>query len=95
MRQFKLSLGALNLFHWTTYKRNPVGKPLLIADTNTESLCFINVSWRGTSLFDFFNSLLAKVQMIIYKIHNCRTNIYKKSFLPTTISKWNAFPIDI
>ena len=25
----------------------------------------------------------------------CRTNIYKKSFLPTTISEWNAFPIDI
>ena len=33
--------------------------------------------------------------MIIYEIHNCRTNIYKKSFLPTTISEWNAFPIDI
>ena len=33
--------------------------------------------------------------MIIYEIHNCRTNIYKKSFLPTSISEWNAFPIDI
>ena len=25
----------------------------------------------------------------------CRTNIYKNSFLPTTISEWNAFPIEI
>ena len=33
--------------------------------------------------------------MIIYEIHNCRTNIYKKSFLPTTLSEWNACPIDI
>ena len=33
--------------------------------------------------------------MIIDEIHNCRTNIYKKSFLPTTKSEWNAFPIDI
>ena len=33
--------------------------------------------------------------MIIYEIHNCRTNIYKKSFSLTTISEWNAFPIDI
>ena len=33
--------------------------------------------------------------MLVYEIHNCRTNIYKKSFLPTTVSEWNAFPIDI
>ena len=32
--------------------------------------------------------------MIIYEIHSCRINIYKK-FLPTTISEWNAFPTDI
>ena len=31
-----------NLFLETTYKRNPVGKLLLIADTNTESHCFMN-----------------------------------------------------
>ena len=24
----------------------------------------------------------------------CRTNIYKKSFLPTAISEWNALPVD-
>ena len=33
--------------------------------------------------------------MIIYEIHNFRTNIYNKSFLPTTTSERNAFPIDI
>ena len=33
--------------------------------------------------------------MIVYEIDNCRTNIYKKSFLPTTISEWNAFSVDI
>ena len=30
MRQFELSLGALNLFHWTIYKKNPDGKPCLL-----------------------------------------------------------------
>ena len=33
--------------------------------------------------------------MTIYEIHNCRTNIYKKSFLQTMKSERNAFPIDI